>query len=246
MAFTRRSYIIMPDIRGGTFETRSKGKLMKLFLDTANIDEIRDAASLGVLNGVTTNPSLMSKENRGDYKVLLEEICDIVKGPVSAEVVAEDCEEMLKQARDLAKISEHIVIKVPLIAEGMKAVKILCAEEIPTNVTLCFSANQALFAAKAGATYISPFVGRLDDVGIDGMGVVSEIIEIYENYAFSTQVLVASVRHAQHVLSAARMGADVATIPYKVLMQLLKHPLTDVGLANFAKDWEKVVARAKK
>ena len=218
---------------------------MKVFLDTANIDEIRDAASLGVLDGVTTNPSLMSKENRGDYKDVLKEICDIVQGPVSAEVVAEECEEMLVQARDLAKISDHIVIKIPLIAEGIKAVKILSAEDIKTNVTLCFSANQAYLAAKAGATYISPFVGRMDDVGIDGMDVVSDIIEIYENYAFVTQVLVASIRHTQHVLASALMGADVATIPYKVLMQMFKHPLTDVGIASFNKDWEKVKALAK-
>lgn len=218
---------------------------MKIFLDTANIGEIRDAASLGVLDGVTTNPSLMSKENRGDYKDVLKEICDIVQGPVSAEVVAEECEEMLVQARDLAKISDHIIIKIPLIAEGIKAVKILSAEDIKTNVTLCFSANQAYLAAKAGATYISPFVGRMDDVGIDGMGVVSDIIEIYENYAFVTQVLVASIRHTQHVLESALMGADVATIPYKVLMQMFKHPLTDVGIASFNKDWEKVKALAK-
>ncbi|MCK5618909.1 MAG: fructose-6-phosphate aldolase [Candidatus Krumholzibacteria bacterium] len=218
---------------------------MKIFLDTANIHEIRDAASLGVLDGVTTNPSLMSKENRGDYKDVLKEICDIVQGPVSAEVVAEECEEMLVQARDLAKISDHIIIKIPLIAEGIKAVKILSAEDIKTNVTLCFSANQAYLAAKAGATYISPFVGRMDDVGIDGMGVVSDIIEIYENYAFVTQVLVASIRHTQHVLESALMGADVATIPYKVLMQMFKHPLTDVGIASFNKDWEKVKALAK-
>lgn len=218
---------------------------MKIFLDTANIGEIRDAASLGVLDGVTTNPSLMSKENRGDYKDVLKEICDIVQGPVSAEVVAEECEEMLVQARDLAKISDHIIIKIPLIAEGIKAVKILSAEDIKTNVTLCFSANQAYLAAKAGATYISPFVGRMDDVGIDGMDVVSDIIEIYENYAFVTQVLVASIRHTQHVLESALMGADVATIPYKVLMQMFKHPLTDVGIASFNKDWEKVKALAK-
>ena len=218
---------------------------MKIFLDTANIDEIRDAASLGVLNGVTTNPSLMSKEKRGDYKKMLKEICDIVQGPVSAEVVTEDCEEMIRQARDLTKISEHIVVKIPLVPDGIRAVKKLSAEEIKTNVTLCFSANQALLAAKAGATYISPFVGRLDDVGIDGMGVVADIISIYENYAFSTQVLVASVRHTQHVLEAVRLGADIATVPHKVLMQMLKHPLTDVGVRDFTKDWEKVMARAK-
>lgn len=218
---------------------------MKIFLDTANIEEIRDAASLGVLNGVTTNPTLMSKENRGDYKDVLKEICDIVQGPVSAEVVADDSEEMIRQAGELAKISDHIVIKIPLIAEGIKAVKRLSADEIKTNVTLCFSANQAIVAAKAGATYISPFVGRLDDVGIDGMGVVSDIVEIYENYAFATQVLVASIRHSQHVLDSALLGADVATIPYKVMMQMLKHPLTDVGIVSFNKDWEKVKALAK-
>jgi transaldolase len=218
---------------------------MKIFLDTANIEEIRDAASLGVLDGVTTNPTLMSKENRGDYKDVLKEICDIVQGPVSAEVVTEDSEEMVRQATELAKISDHIVVKIPLIAEGIKAVKRLSADEIKTNVTLCFSANQAIVAAKAGATYISPFVGRMDDVGIDGMGVVADIVEIYENYAFPTQVLVASIRHTQHVLESARLGADVATIPYKVMMQMLKHPLTDVGIVNFNKDWEKVKALAK-
>jgi len=218
---------------------------MKIFLDTANIDEIRDAVSLGVVDGVTTNPSLMSKEKTGDYKDLLKDICDVVQGPVSAEVVTEDCDDMVKQARDLAKISDHIVIKIPLIADGIKAVKVLSSEEIKTNVTLCFSANQALMAAKAGATYISPFVGRLDDVGIDGMGVVSDIIDIYENYVFSTQVLVASIRNTQHVLSSTLMGADVATIPYKVVLQLLKHPLTDTGMAAFARDWEKVIAKAK-
>jgi transaldolase len=218
---------------------------MKFFLDTANIEEIRDAAALGVLDGVTTNPTLMSKENRGDYKEVLKEICDIVQGPVSAEVVAEECEEMIRQARDLARISEHIVIKIPMIPEGIKAVKQLSAEDIKTNVTLCFSANQALIAAKAGATYISPFVGRLDDISMDGMGVVADIIEIYENYAFSTQVLVASIRHTQHVLDSAQMGADVATIPYKVLMQMFKHSLTDVGIESFNRDWEKVKALAK-
>jgi transaldolase len=217
---------------------------MKIFLDTANIDEIRDAASLGLLDGVTTNPTLMSMENRGDYKDMLKEICDIVQGPTSAEVVTEECEEMIRQARDLAKISDHIVIKIPLIPEGIKAVKKLTAEEIKTNVTLAFSANQAILAAKAGATYISPFVGRLDDVGMDGMGVVADIIEIYENYAFSTQVLVASIRHTQHVLESATLGADVATIPYKVVMKMFKHPLTDVGIENFNKDWEKVKALA--
>jgi transaldolase len=218
---------------------------MKIFLDTANIDEIRETVSLGVIDGVTTNPSLISKENRGDYKDVMKEICDIVQGPVSAEVVSDDCDEMIRQAHDLVKISDHIVIKIPLIAEGIKAVKQLSADNINTNVTLCFSANQALLAAKAGATYISPFVGRLDDVGIDGMGLIADIVEIYENYAFSTQVLVASIRHTQHVLDSATLGADVATIPTKVLMQMLKHPLTDTGIAAFNRDWEKVKALAK-
>jgi len=218
---------------------------MKIFLDTANIDEIRETVSLGVIDGVTTNPSLISKENRGDYKDVMKEICDIVQGPVSAEVVSDDCDEMIRQAHDLVKISDHIVIKIPLIAEGIKAVKQLSADNINTNVTLCFSANQAILAAKAGATYISPFVGRLDDVGIDGMGLIADIVEIYENYAFSTQVLVASIRHTQHVLDSATLGADVATIPTKVLMQMLKHPLTDTGIAAFNKDWEKVKALAK-
>jgi transaldolase len=218
---------------------------MKLFLDTANIDEIREAAALGILDGVTTNPSLMSKEDRGDYKSVLKEICDIVQGPVSAEVVSEETDEMLRQGRDLAKIDDHIVVKIPLIAAGIKAVKQLSSEDIRTNVTLCFSANQALLAAKAGATYISPFVGRLDDVGMDSMGIIADIVEIYENYAFSTQVLVASVRNTQHVLESATLGADVATIPYKILMQMLKHPLTDTGIEAFNRDWEKVKALAK-
>lgn len=217
---------------------------MKIFLDTANVEQIREVAALGVLDGVTTNPTLVSKE-QGNYRDMLKEICDIVQGPVSAEVVAEDTEEMLRQARDYAKISEHIVIKVPLVAEGIKAVKVLSSEGIKTNVTLCFSANQGLLAAKAGATYISPFVGRIDDVGQNGMQVVSELVEIYENYAFSTQVLAASLRHPQHVLEAATIGAHVATVPFSVVMQMLKHPLTDVGVKKFADDWEKVLARQK-
>ncbi len=218
---------------------------MKIFLDTANIDEIRDAASMGVLDGVTTNPTLIAMENRGDYKTVMKEICDIVQGPVSAEVVSENKDEMISQAHDLIKISEHIVIKVPLIPEGIKAVKQLSSEDIKTNVTLCFSANQAFLAAKAGATYISPFVGRLDDVGMDGMGIIADIIEIYENYAFSTQVLVASIRHTQHVLDSATLGADVATIPYGVLKKMFKHPLTDAGIISFNNDWEKVKALGK-
>jgi transaldolase len=217
---------------------------MKIFIDTANIKQIREAAALGILDGVTTNPSLVSKE-QGNYRDMLVEICDIVQGPVSAEVVAEDTEEMVRQAREYAKISEHIVIKVPLVAEGIKAVKILTAEDIKTNVTLCFSANQGLIAAKAGATYISPFVGRIDDIGQDGMEVVAELVEVYENYAFSTQVLAASLRHPKHVLEAAKIGADVATIPFAVIMQMLKHPLTDAGVKKFNEDWDKVLERQK-
>jgi transaldolase len=217
---------------------------MKIFLDTANIDEIREGAALGVVDGVTTNPSLMARES-GDYRDALKEICDIVQGPTSAEVVAHDAEEMIRQGRDYAKISEHIVIKIPLLPEGMKAVRALAADDIKTNVTLCFSANQGLLAAKAGATYISPFIGRIDDVGQNGMQVVEELVEIYENYGLPTQVLAASVRHTGHVLEAARIGADVATIPYKVLMQMFKHPLTDVGIEKFEADWQKVLARQK-
>jgi len=218
---------------------------MKIFLDTANIDEIREAAALGVLDGVTTNPSLMAKEKGGDYDAVLKEICDIVHGPVSAEVVAEDADEMIRQGRAFAKLSEHIVVKIPLIPEGIRAVKTLSAEDVKTNVTLCFSANQGLIAAKAGATYISPFIGRLDDAGMDGMQVVADLVEIYERYAFTTQVLAASIRHPMHVLESARLGADVATIPYKVFKQLFNHPLTDVGVELFNKDWEKVLERRK-
>jgi transaldolase len=218
---------------------------MKFFLDTANIDEIREAASLGILDGVTTNPSLMAKEDGSDYDETLKEICDIVHGPVSAEVVAEDADEMVRQGRHFAGLSEHIVVKIPLIPEGIKAVTVLSSEDIKTNVTLCFSANQGLVAAKAGATYISPFVGRLDDVGMEGMEVVADLVDIYERYAYPTQVLAASIRHPMHVLEAARVGADVATIPYKIFMQLFKHPLTDIGIDMFNRDWAKVMERRK-
>ncbi len=222
---------------------RNRGRReMKLFLDTANIEQIREVAALGILDGVTTNPTLMSKE-KGNYRESLKEICDIVRGPVSAEVVAEGSEEMVLQARDLAKISEHIVIKIPLIAEGLKAVRVLSAEDVKTNVTLCFSANQGILAAKAGATYLSPFIGRIDDVGQPGMDLIADLIEIFENYAFATQIIVASVRHPLHVLEAARLGADVVTVPHKVMMQMLKHPLTDVGIEKFNEDWKKVISR---
>lgn len=218
---------------------------MKFFLDTANLDEIREAASCGVLDGVTTNPSLMAKEDGDDYHAVLKEICGIVGGPVSAEVVADASDEMIRQGRAFARLSEHIVVKIPMTPEGMKAVKVLSAEDIKTNVTLCFSANQGLVAAKAGATYISPFVGRLDDAGMDGMQVVADLVDIYERYAFATQVLAASIRHPMHVVEAARLGADVATLPYKIFQQLFKHPLTDVGIELFNRDWAKVMERRK-
>jgi transaldolase len=194
---------------------------------------------MGLVDGVTTNPSLVAKTGRKFRDVLLE-ICDIVKGPVSAEVVSTTHDEIMKEARELAALRPNIVVKIPLIAEGLKAVRTCTEAGIKTNVTLCFSSTQALLAAKAGATYISPFVGRLDDVSTDGMQLISEILEIYDNYGFATEVLVASVRHPMHVQQAARMGAHVATCPLSVLLQLTKHPLTDLGLAKFLSDWEKV------
>jgi transaldolase len=212
---------------------------MKFFIDTADIREVREAASMGLVDGVTTNPSLVAKTGKKFREVLLE-ICDIVKGPVSAEVVTLTHDEMMREAREYAALRPNIVVKIPMIAEGMKAVRTCSEEGIKTNVTLCFSATQALLAAKAGATYISPFIGRLDDVSTDGMQLIEEICQIYDNYGFETQVLVASVRHPMHVLQAARIGAHVATCPLSVLMQLVKHPLTDIGLEKFLKDWEKV------
>ncbi|HAL55684.1 MAG TPA: fructose-6-phosphate aldolase [Bacteroidetes bacterium] len=211
---------------------------MKFFIDTANIQEIKEAASLGVLDGVTTNPSLVAKEGK-EFRPLLEEICSLVDGPISAEVVATDYEGIMKEARDLAAIHKNIVVKVPLIKEGLKAVKSLKAEGIRTNVTLCFSPNQALLAAKAGAFFISPFIGRLDDISQNGMDLIRQIVTIYKNYDFETQVLVASVRHPVHVVDAAMIGADICTMPFKVIDQLIKHPLTDIGLERFLADWKK-------
>ncbi len=212
---------------------------MKFFIDTADVKEIREAAAMGLVDGVTTNPSLVAKTGRKFREVLLE-ICDIVKGPVSAEVVGVKYDDIMKEARELAGLRPNIVVKVPLIPEGLKAVRTCTDEGIKTNVTLCFSATQALLAAKAGATYISPFVGRLDDVSTNGMQLIREICEIYENYAYTTEVLVASVRHPMHVHEALMIGAHVATCPLSVLLQLSKHPLTDLGLAKFLSDWEKV------
>ena len=215
---------------------------MKFFIDTANLDEIKEAASFGVLDGVTTNPSLVAKEGK-DFRELLNEIVKVVDGPISAEVVSTDVNGILNEARDLSQIHKNIVIKVPLIKEGLKAVKKLTEEDIKTNVTLCFSASQALLAAKAGATYISPFVGRLDDISHDGMQLIQQIIQIYDNYNYDTQVLVASIRHPLHLLEAALMGADVATIPFSVINKLFNHPLTSKGLDAFLTDWNKLQER---
>jgi transaldolase len=215
-----------------------KEDYMKFFIDTANLEEIRKANELGLLDGVTTNPSLVSKEGR-EFKPLIKEICDIVDGPVSAEVVSTDSDGMVKEARELSKLADNIVVKIPLVKEGLKAVKILSVEGVKVNVTLCFSAVQALMAAKAGATYISPFVGRLDDIGHIGMEIVEQILSIYENYGYDTEVIVASIRNPLHVLDAALMGADIATIPFKVMEQLIRHPLTDIGLERFLADWKK-------
>ena len=212
---------------------------MKIFLDTANIDEIKEINSLGILDGVTTNPSLMSKES-GTYPDKLREITAIVSGPVSAEVVSMEAEGMVKEGRVFAKIADNINIKIPICKEGLKAIKILAAEGIKTNTTLIFHPLQALLAAKAGTNFVSPFIGRLDDVSQYGMDVIRDIITIYDNYGIETEVIAASIRHPLHVVDAALAGADIATIPYKIIDQLLKHPLTDIGIDRFLKDWEKV------
>lgn len=211
---------------------------MKFFIDTANIDEIKDASSMGMVDGVTTNPSLIAKED-GKFEDIIKEICEVVDGPVSAEVISIDVDGMVKEARELAKISSNIVIKVPMTIDGIKATRILSEEGIKTNVTLVFSPLQALMAAKAGATYVSPFIGRLDDLSQDGMALIEQIVEIFDNYAFNTEIIVASIRNPLHVLDSAMLGADIATIPYSVLSKLAAHPLTDKGLKAFLSDWEK-------
>ncbi|HVG53885.1 MAG TPA: fructose-6-phosphate aldolase [Vicinamibacterales bacterium] len=216
---------------------------MKLFVDTGNLKEIEALAALGILDGVTTNPSLMAKES-GDYRQILKQICQTVKGPVSAEVVATDTAGMIKEGRDLAAIDEHIVVKVPFTKDGVKACRALSSEGKRVNVTLIFSAAQAWLAAKAGASYVSPFVGRLDDIGTTGMNLVREIVDIFDNAEYTTEVLVASVRNPIHIVEAARMGADVVTVPPAVIEQSFKHPLTDIGLEKFLKDWEKAQATA--
>ena len=211
---------------------------MKFFIDTANIDEIKKAVDMGMVDGVTTNPSLIARENK-PFEEIITEISTVVDGPISAEVIALDSEGMLAEGRELAKISPNIVIKVPMTTEGLKATKAFSAEGIKTNVTLVFSSAQALMAAKAGATYVSPFVGRLDDIAQTGMDLISDIMTIFDNYGFQTEIIVASIRSPMHVMESALIGADVATIPYKVIAQLAKHPLTDIGMENFLKDWEK-------
>jgi len=214
---------------------------MEFFLDTANLDEIRDTASYGILDGVTTNPTLVSKEGeQKGFAELVKEICEIVDGPVSAEVLSTDIERMLQEARPLAKVDERVVVKLPLTEDGIKATKIVSDEGINVNVTLCFSPSQALLAAKAGAAYISPFVGRLDDISESGMQLIRDIVAIFNNYDFKTKVLVASVRHPDHIVHSAKAGAHVASMPYKVFKQLFKHPLTDIGLERFLADWAKV------
>jgi len=212
---------------------------MKFFIDTANLNEIRESNELGLIDGVTTNPSLVAKEGDVDFKERIAEICKIVTGDVSAEVTALDTEGMLKEGRELAKIAPNVVVKCPLTLDGLKATRAFRAEGTKVNVTLCFSAAQALLAAKAGASYISPFIGRLDDVATDGMELIRQIVQIYDNYGFATEVLAASIRHPLHIVDCALAGADVATIPFKVIQQLVKHPLTDKGLEGFLSDWKK-------
>ncbi|MCU1288393.1 MAG: fructose-6-phosphate aldolase [Acidobacteria bacterium] len=212
---------------------------MKFFIDTANLDEIRQANELGLIDGVTTNPSLIAKEKDVNFSEHIAKICEIVNGDVSAEVTALDAEGMVKQGRELAKIAPNVVIKCPLTLDGLKATRIFRNEGTKVNVTLCFSAAQALLAAKAGASYISPFIGRLDDIGQNGMQLISDIVQIYDNYNFETEVLAASIRHPMHIVDAALVGAHVATIPFKVIEQLVKHPLTDKGMESFMNDWKK-------
>ncbi len=213
---------------------------MRLFLDTANLDEIRKAAKLGVISGVTTNPSLVAREGRSDLSSVIREIASIVDGPISAEVLSQDAEGMVREARELSSFSPNVVVKIPVTEAGIEAISRLSAEGIKCNLTLCFSLNQALLGALAGATYVSPFVGRLDDVGHDGMALVADIVQVFRHYGFSTQVIAASIRHPLHLIAAAKAGAHIATVPYRVLKQMFKHPLTDVGLSRFLEDWQRV------
>lgn len=213
---------------------------MRIFLDTANIDEIRQAARLGVISGVTTNPTLVAKEKRADMKAVIREISSIVDGPISAEVLSLEPQAMVREARDISSWSPNVVVKIPMSASGLEAISVLSKEGVKTNLTLCFSLNQAILGGIVGATYVSPFVGRLDDIGHDGMQLVAEIVKIYNYYRFSSQVIAASIRHPLHVVAAAKAGAHVATVPYSVLVQMMKHPLTDIGIARFAEDWHRI------
>jgi transaldolase len=215
---------------------------MRIFLDTANIDEIRQAAKLGVVSGVTTNPSLVAKEKRADMKAVIREISSIVDGPISAEVLSLEPQAMIREAREVSSWSPNVVVKIPMSASGLEAISVLSKEGIRTNLTLCFSLNQAILGAIAGATYVSAFVGRLDDAGHDGMQLVAEIVEVFDHYKerLKTQVVVASIRHPLHVVAAAKAGAHIATVPYNVLMQMVKHPLTDIGISRFAEDWQRI------
>jgi transaldolase len=213
---------------------------MKIFLDTANIEEIKKGAKLGVVSGVTTNPTLVSKEGTADYEAVVKEICSIIPGPISAEVLVEGVQAMTQQARIIAAWAPNIVIKIPATTEGLEVTSALAKEKIKVNFTLCFSLNQALLGALAGAAYVSPFVGRLDDAGHDGMALVKDIVDVFRHYQLSTQVIAASIRHPEHCVAAAKAGAHIATVPYKVLMQMIKHPLTDVGVARFLSDWQGV------
>jgi transaldolase len=216
---------------------------MRIFLDTANVAQIRHGVKLGVVTGVTTNPTLVAKEGIKDYKAVVKEICAIVPGPVSAEVVVEGTQAMLEQARDIATWADNVMVKIPSTTEGLEVISTLAKENIKVNMTLCFSVNQALLGALAGTTYVSPFVGRLDDVGHDGMALVGEIVEVFNKYGLTTEVLAASIRHPLHCVAAAKVGAHIATIPYKVLLQMMQHPLTDIGIAQFLADWQSVLGK---
>ncbi len=213
---------------------------MEIYLDTANIEHIRQAAKMGIVSGVTTNPSLVSKEGKADYEAVVKEICSIIPGPISAEVVVEGAQAMTEQARKIASWAPNIVIKIPATAEGLEVTSALAKEKIKVNFTLCFSLNQAMLAARAGAAYVSPFVGRLDDIGHDGMALVKDIVDVFRYYQLPTKVIAASIRHPQHCVAAAKAGAHIATVPYEVLMQMIKHPLTDVGVARFLSDWQRL------
>jgi transaldolase len=213
---------------------------MRIFLDTANIDEIRQAAKLGIISGVTTNPSLVAKENRCDLKEVIREIASIIDGPISAEVMSSDPKGMIEEAQEISSWSPNVVVKIPISAVGLEAISALSPKGVKSNLTLCFSLNQAILGARAGATYVSPFVGRLDDIGHDGMELVADIVKVFQHYEFLTQVIAASIRHPLHCVAAARAGAHIATVPYRVLMQMIEHPLTEGGMSLFAADWQRV------